>query len=107
MEIHTHNDAPCVVLQTPDELAALTLAADSLAPAIETRFSKETKNELAQLPNHIDQDGLHMTAEQFAVVRAAARYALYACNVETRSRVATAYPGTRLALESLQQVVVE
>lgn len=107
MEIHTHNDQPCVVLQTFGEFSALKLASESLEPAIETRFPTETKKELVELSNQVDYENLHITPEQFEVVRAAARYALFSCHVGTRSRVASAYPSTKAGLELLHQTVIE
>lgn len=107
MEIHTHNEQPCVVLQTFGEFSALKLAAKSLEPAIETRFPAETKKELAELSNQVDYDELHIGAEQFEAVRAAARFALYSCNVDIRSRIASAYPSTKAGLELLHEAVIE
>lgn len=107
MEIHTHNDMPCVVLQTFGEFSALKLAAKSLEPAVETRFPADTKKELVELSNQVDYDELHISPEQFEVVRAAARFALYSCRVDIRSRVASAYPSTKAGLQLLHEAVVE
>jgi hypothetical protein len=107
MEIHTHNDQPCVVLQTFGEFSALKLAAKSLEPAIETRFPAETKKELMELSSQVDYEALHIAPEQFEVVRAAARFALYSCHVDIRSRIASAYPSTRAGLELLHETAVE
>jgi hypothetical protein len=107
MEIHTHNDQSCVVLQTFGEFSALKLAAESLEPAIETRFPTETKKELMELSSQIDYDSLHISSEKFEVIRAAARYALFSCHVGIRSRIASACPSTRAGLELLHQTVIE
>lgn len=107
MEIHTHNDQPCVVLQTFGEFSALKLAAKSLEPAVETRFPAETKKALTELSGQVDYEALHIASEQFEVIRAAARYALYSCHVDIRSRVAAAYPSTKAGLELLHETVVE
>lgn len=107
MEIHTHNDQPCVVLQTFGEFSALKLAARSLEPAIETRFPADTKKALTELSDQVDYGELHIDARQFEVVRAAARYALYSCHVDIRSRIAAAYPSTKAGLELLHETAAE
>lgn len=88
MEKHTHNNEPCLILRQ-DELGVIDLVSRGIEPAIQTRFSKDDRINLATLhETSLEKDGLHLDSATSQLLKAAARYTLMACNVTVRELVA-------------------